>query len=155
MRSHVHVPTHVQNSLHERKIALANDTFTCPSHVLKIFQYNYLFNRHNFPNPPSPQIIFSHYNLYKYETNFLDNSLATALVFDSGATNSLEANAKLATKVALSISHHSVVTLLSLSDWNLVALRLRRDKIKAEELKDVRILSNKKGNKVEYSTFIL
>ncbi len=46
------------------------------------------------------------------------------------------------------------MTLLSLSDWNLVALRLRRDKIKAEELKDVRILSNKKGNKVEYSTFV-
>ena len=46
------------------------------------------------------------------------------------------------------------MTLLSLSDWNLVALCLRRDKIKAEELKDVRILSNKKGNKVEYSTFV-
>ncbi len=37
VRSHVHVPTHVQNSLHKRKIALGNDTFTCPSHVLKYF----------------------------------------------------------------------------------------------------------------------
>ncbi len=64
------------------------------SHMLKILEYHYLCNRHNFPNPASPQIIFSHYNFYKYQTKFLDNFLATALVFESRTTNSQEANAK-------------------------------------------------------------